>query len=150
VTGAIGLYVNNDDRQPDRYVVNIVQAGIGLPDESYYREDTFAEIRDAYLAHIQAMLELAGWPDPAGAASRVLEFETRLAASHWDRVQVRDREATYNRHTLAELRALAPSFDWLAWTAAAGVAADDAFAEVIVRQPSYVAAMSDALDEVSL
>src|SRR5690625_4145009 len=62
VTGAIGLYVNNDDRQPDRYVVNIVQAGIGLPDEAYYREDAFAEIRDAYLAHIQAMLELAGCP----------------------------------------------------------------------------------------
>ena len=44
--GAIESYVNTDDRHADRYIVNIVQAGLGLPDEAYYREDTFAEIRD--------------------------------------------------------------------------------------------------------
>ena len=44
--GFFGAYVNTDDRDADRYLVNIVQGGIGLPDESYYREDKFADIRD--------------------------------------------------------------------------------------------------------
>ena len=42
--GLFGSYVNTDDRDSDRYVVNLLQGGIGLPDESYYREEKFAEI----------------------------------------------------------------------------------------------------------
>ena len=45
----VDSYVNTDDRQSDRYIVNLVQGGIGLPDESYYREDAFAELRAAYV-----------------------------------------------------------------------------------------------------
>ena len=63
-------YVNTDDRDSDRYLVNLKQGGLGLPDESYYREEKFAEIRAAYVAHIARMFALAGWPDPAGAAGR--------------------------------------------------------------------------------
>ena len=44
--GAFESYVNTDDRQSDRYIVNVVQGGLGLPDEAYYREDAFAELRD--------------------------------------------------------------------------------------------------------
>jgi putative endopeptidase len=32
--GFFGAYVNTDDRNADRYLLNIVQGGIGLPDES--------------------------------------------------------------------------------------------------------------------
>ena len=33
--GFFGAYVNTHDRHPDRYHVNIVQGGIGLPHQSY-------------------------------------------------------------------------------------------------------------------
>src|SRR5262249_42966674 len=60
VTGVFSAYVNTDDRQSDRYIVNIAQGGLGLPDEAYYRDDAFAETRKAYLAHVEAMLVLLG------------------------------------------------------------------------------------------
>ena len=36
VGGLFGFYVDTDARQSDRYLVHIVQSGLGLPDESYY------------------------------------------------------------------------------------------------------------------
>ena len=45
-SGLFGSYVDTDDRDSDRYLVNIVQGGLGLPDESYYREEKFADVRE--------------------------------------------------------------------------------------------------------
>ena len=151
VGGVAETYVNTDDRRSDRYVVNILQGGLGLPDEAYYREDAHAEIRQAYVAHVAAMLELVGHrPDAvADEAARVMALETRLAAGHWDRVRSRDVIDTYNLLTLADLQAAAPAFDWVAWVDALG-GAPDALAEVVVRQPSYFGVLSDALTEVDL
>jgi endothelin-converting enzyme/putative endopeptidase len=151
VAGPIESYVNADDRQSDRNIVNVVQGGIGLPDESYYREDDFAEVREKYVAHVAKVLELVGWSagEAADGAERLLALETRLAAGHWDRVKNRDVIATYNLTTLDELREAAPAFDWSAWVAALG-GSDDALAQVLVRQPSYLPVVSEALIEVPL
>src|SRR5690606_28884835 len=56
VSGFVQAFVDNDPGDPERYLVFLEQGGIGLPDESYYREDTFAEIRAAYRAHLERML----------------------------------------------------------------------------------------------
>ena len=40
--GLFGSYVNTDRKDSDRYLVYLYQGGLGLPDESYYREDKFA------------------------------------------------------------------------------------------------------------
>ena len=58
-----GSYIDTDDRNSDRYVVNLLQGGLGLPDESYYREEKFAEIRTAYVAYLEKMFALAEIPD---------------------------------------------------------------------------------------
>jgi putative endopeptidase len=149
--GAAHSYVDTDDRQSDRYIVNLRQGGLGLPDESYYREDEFAEIRGAYVQHIATMLGLLGWSggDATKGAERVMALETRLAAGHWDRVRCRDVIEAYNLTTLDELRALAPAFDWSAWIEGLG-GIEAAFAEILVRQPSYLSALSEALTEVPL
>ncbi len=147
--GFVGAYVDSDDRDSDRYLVNIVQGGLGLPDESYYREDKFAEIREAYLAHLGRMLGLVGWSDPAAAAQQVLSVETELARGHWKRADTRDVIKTYNLTSKDELLALAPRMPWDAWAGALG--ADDAtLAETIVREPSYLEHLSGALESVDL
>ncbi len=151
VSGVVGAYVDSDDRQSDRYLLNVVQGGIGLPDEAYYRDESFAPIRDSYRAHIAATLGLIAWDaDRAGAAAdQVLALETRLAAGHWDKVRCRDVIATYNLLPLAEVRSAAPAFDWDAWLTA--MAADaPAVDEVLVRQPSYLGTLSEALADVPL
>ncbi len=147
--GFFGAYVNTDDRDSTRYLVNVVQGGLGLPDESYYREEKFADIREAYLGHIERLLALADVPDAAKAARRVLATETRLAEGHWERAETRDRQKTYNLLGYAGLRELAPRFAWDAWRTALG--ADEAtLAESVVREPSYLEHLSTTLAEVPL
>ncbi|MGV9674359.1 M13 family metallopeptidase [Nocardia sp. NPDC003482] len=139
VGGAVGCYVDTDDKNSQRYLVNATQSGLGLPDESYYRGDDYAEIRTKYVEHIGRMFHLAGLEyDPR----RVFDLETKLAAGHWDVVRRRDAELSYNLTTFADLTAENPEFDWAAWTSAlaagVGPSGPELFAEVIVRQPDYL------------
>ena len=149
--GAFESYVNTDDRRSDRYIVNVVQGGLGLPDEAYYREEGFADVRAAYVAHVAAMLQLVGRSadEAADGADRIMALETRLAAGHWDNVRCRDVIEGYNLMTFAELAAAAPAFDWSGWVGALG-GTEEQFAEVLVRQPSYLSVLSEALGEVAL
>ena len=134
-----GTYVSTDAKDSSRYLVHLSQSGLGLPDESYYRDDAYAEIRTAYVAHLARLAELVGLADPQGLAEQVMELETALAATSWDRVTNRDAEKTYTLMTLPALQTNAPGFDWEPWLAALQ-APEGALAEVIVRQPSFVAA----------
>ena len=54
----------------------------------------------------------------------------------------RDAEKTYTLQTLPALRTNAPGFDWEPWLAALQ-APESALAEVVVRQPSFVAAAAE-------
>ena len=144
--GLFGTYVNTDARNSERYLVHLVQGGLGLPDESYYRDDKFAETREKYAAYLTALLTLGEYADPAGAAARILALETRLAAGHWERAETRDVQKTYNLTTLDELKALAPAFDWDAYVTNLG-GDEQTFAEVIVGQPSYLEHLSSVLEE---
>ncbi|WP_206054027.1 M13 family metallopeptidase [Nocardioides iriomotensis] len=147
--GFFGAYVDTDDRNSERYVVNVLQGGLGLPDESYYREAKFAEVREKYLAHLERMFTLAGLADAATAAQRVLAVETRLAEGHWARAETRDVIKTYNLRSLADLKDAAPAFAWDAWATALG-ADDQTLAEVVVRQPSFFEHFSNVLAEIDL
>ncbi len=147
--GLFGSYVDTDDRNSDRYLFHISQGGLGLPDESYYRDDKFADIRDKYLAYLTRLLELGGHTDAAAAAQLVLDVDTRLAKGHWERAETRDVQKTYNLMTLAELKELSPSFDWEAYAINLGGSAET-IAETCVRQPSYLAHLSTVLDEVEM
>ena len=135
----IGSFVSTDAKDPSRYLVHLNQSGLGLPDESYYRDESYAEIRSAYLAHLERMAELVGLPEPARLAEAVMALETALATASWDRVTNRDAEKTYTLLTAAELRERAPAFAWDAWLDGLG-APEGAFTEVVVRQPSFVEA----------
>ncbi|SDC64275.1 putative endopeptidase [Sanguibacter gelidistatuariae] len=139
--GAFGFWVDNDAKDPEKYVVYLYQSGLGLPDESYYREGKYAEIRASYLAHVARMLTLSGVVHPEAAepsAERVLALETALAAHHWDVVADRDSELTYNPTTLAGLAEAAPGFDWNAWAFAVG-APTGSLDDVVVREPEFFA-----------
>jgi putative endopeptidase len=147
--GLFGSYVDTDNRNSDRYLFNIVQGGLGLPDESYYREDKFAEIREKYVAYLTALLTLAEVDDAAARAATVLEIDTKLARGHWERAETRDVQKTYNLTTADELKELCPSFDWDAYVTNLGGNAQT-IAETCVRQPSYLSHLSTVLDEVPI
>jgi putative endopeptidase len=149
VPGVFYAWVDADAKKSDEYVVYLSQGGISLPDEAYYREDQFAGVRTAYVAHVERMLELAGLPDPAGAAERIMELETRVAGGHWDLVKNRDVTLTYNKVDRAGLEELTPGFDWSRWLAGAGVP-ESAVDQVVVREPDFLTAAAAALQDVEL
>jgi putative endopeptidase len=134
IGGPFRLFVGTDPGNPERYLVSFEQGAISLPDESYYREERFAGVREAFPGHVQRMFELAGLPDAERAAGRVLALETAVAGHHWDRVANRDREKTYNLRTWAGVLAEGP--DLRGWLAALAPPTG-AFDEVVVRQPSF-------------
>ena len=146
LSSLFGAFVSTDAKDSSRYLVHLSQSGLGLPDEAYYREDAYAEIRTKYVEHLARLAELVGLPDPEGLAATVMELETALAAVSWDRVTNRDAEKTYTLMTLAALREHAPEFDWEPWLAALG-APTGTFDEVVVRQPSFLAAAAKLWSE---
>ncbi len=147
--GLFGSYVDTDDRNSDRYLVHLVQGGLGLPDESYYRDDKFAEVREKYVAYLTRLLELGGRSDAAAAAARILEIDTLLAQGHWERAETRDVQRTYNLTTLEELKDLAPAFAWDAYITNIG-GSDETLAEAVVKQPSFFAHLSQVLEQVPI
>ncbi|NRQ51259.1 M13 family metallopeptidase [Aeromicrobium stalagmiti] len=149
VGSVFGMYIAPDRGNPDRYITHLSQGGIGLPDESYYREDESAAIREAYVAHLTTLLGLAGLDDAAGRAARIMDLETRLATFHWDRVACRDAQKTYNLLAVDGLQSLAPSFDWASWSDGAQVPAQ-VIAEVVVSQPSFLEGLETLLVEAEL
>ncbi|TNU74077.1 peptidase M13 [Miniimonas arenae] len=152
VGGPFGLYVDTDAGDPDSYALHLYQSGLGLPDESYYRDEANAALREAYPGHVARQLVLATEADEPTAHARataILALETRLAAGHWDRVKDRDAVATYNPTTRAELAVALDGFDLAAY--AEGLGLTDAMLEhVVVREPDYLQAFAQAWREVDL
>ncbi|MGW0162976.1 M13 family metallopeptidase [Mycobacterium sp. NPDC003323] len=139
VGGGAGVYVDTDSKDSTRYLLHVSQSGLGLPDESYYREPSHEAILAAYPGHIARMLTLVyGAGEHAATAERIVALETKLAAAHWDVVKRRDADLTYNLRTFDELPDEAPGFDWSGWVGALGAAPD----EVVVRQPDYLIAFA--------
>ncbi|NOJ61723.1 M13-type metalloendopeptidase [Arthrobacter sp. 260] len=149
-TGIAGLalpYVSNDAGNPERYMLHLYQSGLGMPDESYYREDKFDTSRTEYRALLVALLREAGVDDAEGRATAVFDLETQLAAAHMDTVTRRDPQATYNLLTLDAVVELAPfSGQWLKTLTRNA----DGIDELIVSQPQYLAAVDSLLASVDL
>lgn len=144
-----GFYIDVDERQTDQYVPNVSQSGLGLPDRDWYLlsdNETYANARRAYSNYIDQLMSLAGFPNGAEVADSVLQIENRIAQAHWDRVQNRQRELTYNKLTIADLQDLAPSIDWAATMQGLGMFTD----EFIINQPSYFEEFGNIWSEVRL
>ena len=71
--GLFGSYINADAKDSDRYLFHLGQGGLGLPDESYYREEKFAETREKYVDYLETAAAArrprgAVAPRPAGSS----------------------------------------------------------------------------------
>lgn len=147
VPGLFYIYPAPDAGNPDRILLYTGQGGLGLPDESYYREEKFAPVVQAYRAHAQAMFDLAGMPGSEGAAGRVVDLETSLASHHWDNVTLRNPQKTYNLKSADEAGQLFPLL--ATWFDAAGIA-EEKRAEIVVSTPDFFAGAASLLDTVPL
>ncbi|MFI5380364.1 MAG: M13 family metallopeptidase [Tepidisphaerales bacterium] len=143
------LSVSQDAKESTRYAVHLRQGGLGLPERDYYlgTSDDSRRIRTQYREHVAKMLTLLGdAPEAASAgADAVLGIETRLAEASRTPVQLRDREAQYNKKTRAELATLTPNLDWGVYLKAIDVQGVD---DVIVGQPEFFQRVNEMLASV--
>ena len=160
--GVVGADVEVDINDPERYTSWIGQSGLGLPDESYYREAAQAPLRQAYMVHMARLLALAGLAESFGSsdedlAERIMAVETALAKGHWDRVACRDVEKMNNPMSWQEIVDSAPDLPWHEWregiraaARTAGIEQTSFLDEAIVTQPDYLPHAAGVWQETDL
>jgi putative endopeptidase len=141
IGGIFGAAIYPDAMNSSTNILYIGQGGLSLPDESYYREEQFASIRDAFIDHVTKMCALVGIANGADVAKKILALETEIATHHWDQVKDRDATLTYNKYSRAELETLAPHFLFDTWATHAKVPAK-AFETLVVCEPSFFESVS--------
>jgi len=116
-----GIFVSQGLTTPGEQVPYLLQGGIGMPEREYYlsADADMAKQRTAYRALIEAVMRTAGNPDSAGAATRIMALETRIAQAHADRATSEDFTKGAQIWTRAELEKRAPGLDWPALLEAA-------------------------------
>lgn len=133
----IAFFVDIDSKDSTRYVSQIWQYGLSLPERDYYfnEAERFVNIRTAFVEHMRKMFKLAGWEQPRKSAEAIMQLETAIAKAHWDVVASRDSTKTYNKYEVSNLKELAPEINWNLYLNAlgAGKATD-----IIINQPSFV------------
>ena len=95
------------------------------------------------------MFEVLELSHPAERAQRVFQWETKLASHHWDQVRCRDANATYNLRRWRDVEAAMPGVDIDRWREAAGLGAD-AVAELVVRQPDFLAGVAEVWAQATI
>ncbi|WP_353205123.1 M13-type metalloendopeptidase [Sphingomonas sp.] len=138
IGGIFGMGVGQDSKDPQTYVVNLGQGGLGLPDRDYYLKDDakLADTREKYKAYLATMLGFVGTPDATARAAAIFDFEKAIATVHWTRIESRDADKRYNKLTFADIETKAPGFPWAAYVAQNGMAGRPYY---LVGQPSAIA-----------
>ncbi|MGO3009944.1 MAG: M13 family metallopeptidase, partial [Corynebacterium casei] len=145
VSSPVTFWVEKDSGS-ENCVAYIIQSGLGLPDEAYYREESHAETLAAYQVHVEEML---GFLDPARlfglgakvAAERIVNLEKQIAAGHWDVVATRDAVKTYNPTEFTDLPEIVRTV-----LTGAGIPAH----RVVNMMPSYQEHLAQLLTETQL
>lgn len=144
------FYISIDAKVATQHRAHFWQGGLSLPDRDYYfKEDQrFADIRSAFVSHIEKMFTLAGFTDPKGSAKKILEMETALAKHHWSKTAVRDSEKRYNKFQVSELGDKVSShLNWQSMLANYGAGKET---EIIINQPDFVTAFGEMVANTSM
>ena len=143
------LFVGIDDKDATRYIPNLWQGGLGLPDRDYYfnEDESFKSIRAAYIQHLEKMFRLAGWANPARTARTIMDLETEIAKLHWTNVENRNSEKTYNLTSVAAQVEKSEGLDWAAYWDEAGVATTY---DLNICQPSFIEGFAQLFGETNL
>jgi putative endopeptidase len=138
-----------DFKQSTQVIGQLIQGGLSLPDRDYYTktDEKSAELRDKYESHVAKMFELAG--DTAEVAKTraktVVSIETKLAEASMPRVMQRNPDNIYHKTSLAQLKTLAPNFDWAGYFKQIGMLNAG---DINVGQPDFIKALNNQLTAI--
>ncbi|MBI1213904.1 MAG: M13 family peptidase [Alphaproteobacteria bacterium] len=144
-----GLWTSPPMDNPATYAPYLLQGGLGMPDREYYLSDSDAmkKARTQYVAHIAAVLKLAGIADADAKAARIMALEMKIAQTHATRADTNDVQKGNNPWARADFPKKAPGLDWTAYLTAAGLNDQPRF---IVWQPTAVVGISKLVASQSI
>lgn len=151
ITAPYDFGVHQDARDSTKYIVDLVQSGLGLPDRDYYLKDDDARLKSAreeYQKHIEKMLTMMGDAKAADHAMEIIKLETAMAKVQWSKVEQRDPVKSYNKIYLAKLNSLTPNYSMTSYLKDVGV--DGKIAYVIVSEPSYFKGLAQIFEDTPL
>jgi endothelin-converting enzyme/putative endopeptidase len=141
-----GFGPTQDLADASKVVAGIDQGGMALPSIDYYLDtaDRSKELRARYVQHVRKMLQLVGRPaeKATGETRTVMEIETAFAKASMDNVSRRDPQKTYNKRSLAQLKAAVPDFDWDDYLKRVGAPAVPFY---IVSTPGFLDAVEEQI-----
>ena len=111
-----GFGSSPDFHDTTHVIAQFDQGGMGLPGREFYLNDDAksVEIRKKYAAYLAQLLVLSGTPqaEAESDAAISLKMQTAMAKSAMEIVKRRDPKNLDNEMELAEVKKLAPSFDF--------------------------------------
>lgn len=136
----LNVFSDCDKKKSDVYALYIQEAGINLPERSYYLEKRFAKARLEYRKHIATMLRLYGTKEreAEAIADIVVDIETRLARASKSSAEQRDEVKNYNKESAAEMAKKYLRMDLMGFLDNLGVKGID---YAIVNNPKYLIAL---------
>lgn len=144
-------FVDQDSKNSEKYLLQLVQDGLGLPDRDYYLH-TDAEsvrVRTAYRPYVEGMLKLMGRTEKEAQrnAETIIAVESALAKISMKKEDARDAEKTYHKKTIRELQTLAPNIIWKEYLRDSGA---EKATSVVVLQPLFFKGLSQLLKTTSV
>lgn len=144
--GPIGLMIDQDMKNSERYIIHICQSGLGMPDRDYYlkSDGESLRVRTAYEKHVEAVFALMGRNKTETKKCRetVIRMETALAKVSMTKEDVRDVDKTYHKMNVSALAKLTRNLDWESVFKIIGA---KKLREVVVMQPEFMRAVNDML-----
>jgi len=150
VEALYALYVEQDMKNSDKFMIYLSQGGLGLPDRDYYfKSDARTKtIREEYVKHIQAMLMMINKDSVKSKemSAAIWNLEQNIASSHKKLEDLRDPYANYNKLTTADLNVLSPKLNWIKNLNTNKILADT----FIVGQPQFYSKINQLISSTSL
>jgi putative endopeptidase len=144
-------YVAQDDKNSEVMAYKLDQGGLGMPNRDYYfdTDDKTVKVRAAYRLYLSKTFKQLG-NDSLTAdknAAAVYNLETLMAKASRKLQDLRDPYKNYNKMAWQGLSKTAANINWAAFAKSTGVDKADS---VIVGQPEFFTALSNAVKMVPL
>ncbi|HYM76557.1 MAG TPA: M13 family metallopeptidase [Candidatus Dormibacteraeota bacterium] len=151
VNAPFAMGSQQDPHKPSWVLADFGASGLSLPDRDYYLkpEPRFKEAREKYVAHVTAMLKLAGWEPGAAAtaAQTIMGMETKFAEASLENVALRDPANLDHNTTFAQLQEMAPHVDWAGYFKHKQLPTD---VDINVDQPKFLQEVDRQMGQTSL
>jgi putative endopeptidase len=147
----LSVYVAQDRKQADKYIPQIGQGGLTLPDRDYYlkNDGRSRKVRDKYVSYMQNLFQMTGSSESESRtkSAAVLNIETTLAGAELSRTEMRDVNKTYNKFSWNGLSAITPDIDWKELLSKLMIHNTDS---VVVQNPGFEKTIDSMLHNESL